>query len=133
MMFFGISAIGWTIDFGIYLTLTYLFDFEVSVANFLGAVPAISFVFFMSTKKTFVSKDGGIRIFYKYVTYFGYQMILLLCVSLLNQYIYGAIITTSIGSIDLIFRYAKVISKVIITPITMCINFAVMKVLIERV
>lgn len=132
-MFFGISAIGWIIDFSIYLTLTYVFDFEVSVANFLGAVPAISFVFFMSTKKTFVSKDGGFPIFYKYVTYFGYQMILLLCVSLLNQYIYEVISTTSIGSIDLVYRYAKVISKVIITPITMCINFAVMKVLIERV
>lgn len=131
--FLLISAIGWTIDFSIYSYLTYLLNINVAIANGLSAIPAVTFVFFMSTKKTFYRRDSRVTLTQKYFIYFVYQMILLVCVSILNQYIYNFIWDISLDKLLLINNYAKTISKLIITPITMVINFFVMKVLIEKI
>lgn len=131
--FFIISAIGWIIDFTIYSYLTYILNINVALANGISAIPAITFVFFMSTKKTFDKKDSKVSLSQKYIIYFVYQTILLLSISILNQYIYYFIYNISIDKMVLISNYAKTISKIIITPITMSINFLVMKLLIEKI
>lgn len=131
--FIVISAIGWIMDFAIYSYLTYVIDINVGIANFISAVPAVSFVFFMSTKSTFNRKDSRISLTGKYIMYFIYQMMLLLVVSTLNQYIYQLILSLTMEKMIFLSKYAKIMSKIIITPITMTINFFVMKILVEKI
>ena len=68
----------------------------------------------------------------KYLIYVSYQMILLLLVSSLGEYIVKWITNFAIYSKD-IQMLAKIIAKIFITPITMLMNFIVMKIMVERV
>ena len=68
--FLGISGLGWLIDFGVYSVLTSIFLFAVMPANMASALPAITFVFFSATYKTFKNRPGSISLGYKYLVYF---------------------------------------------------------------
>lgn len=59
-------------------------------------------------------------------------MILILIVSSLGQILYSIISSSSYCNIDIMRKYLKVIIKLIITPITMILNFCVMKILSEK-
>lgn len=131
--FILISGIGWLIDFSIYCLLTGLLSFPVGITNVISSIPAITFVFFTSTKKTFCNKPGSLKLGYKYLIYFGYQLILLLCISTFGQFLYNVLIVSSLSQYALIAKYMKLLIKIIITPITMTINFIVMKLLIEKI
>lgn len=131
LKFAGISGIGWIIDFTIYTTLVYAFDFNVSTANFISAFPAVTFVFFFSTKKNFQKSQSKIKIRYKYLIYVVYQIFLVSAVSLLAEAL-DSIPVESVISISLILQYKKIIIKCIITGITLLCNFFVMKFIIEK-
>ena len=125
--FFGISGIGWILDFIVYTILTILFKINVDISNMLSSLVGVTFVFFVSTRKVFIN-NSKINIKVKYIIYIVYQIILIFIASkimlLLKDYLIN---------IDLIAKYINIIVKIIITPFTMIINFIVMKNLIEKI
>lgn len=126
--FLLISGTGWIIDFAIYLILTEIFKLKIFYANILSSVPAISFVFFLSTKKIFKKNQKKITINQKYIIYIVYQIILIFLISFLADFLYLFVKNRKID-----FEYLKVTIKILITPITMIVNFFVLKYLAEKV
>ena len=126
--FVGISGIGWIMDFVIFNLLN-LRSSYVAVNNMISSLVAVCFVFCVSTRKTFVQKDGGIPLKVKFVIYILYQIILILLVSQLLAIIAAGLYQTFSGSI--IGNFSAMAAKIIVTPVTMCLNFLVMKLLIE--
>lgn len=125
--FLFVSGTGWVIDFGLYSILTGIFELQILYSNILSSIPAITFVFIVSTKRIFKENKDGFSIKQKYLIYFVYQMVLILLVSLLGQFLYTIIINNGIN-----FSFLKIIIKIIITPVTMILNFFVIKYLAEK-
>lgn len=129
--FFVTSGSGWLLDFGFYLFLSHTLNFNVAYANMISCIPALTFVFIISTRKIFHQRESKIPLKSKYFIYFFYQLILVFCVSWLGQAIYQWIFGTHLMQI-LIASHLKLICKLMVTPITMTINFFVMKYLSEK-
>ena len=128
--FLFLSGIGWLIDFTLYLIFSNRFDFKIIYSNILSSIPAVTFVFFVSTRKIFIKNKKGLTLKEKYFIYFLYQAILIITISLLGQYLYLLILKNIAVKIEL--KILKLIIKILITPITMLINFIVMKFLVEK-
>lgn len=128
--FVGISGIGWIMDFVIFNLLN-LKSSYVSVNNMVSSLVAVCFVFSVSTRKTFTQKDGGIPLKVKFALYILYQIVLILLVSQLLAVIAAGLYQIFNGSI--IGSFSAMAAKIIVTPLTMCLNFLVMKLLIERI
>ena len=128
LKFFGISVLGWLIDFSIYNLIIFLFDINISVINVISSLIGVTFIFIFSTRKIFES-SGKRSIKTKYVIYIIYQIILILSVSRLLP-----VFREYLLSFDILFvtNYSNAIAKVMITPITASINFIVMKFVIEK-
>ena len=127
MKFLFVSGTGWLIDFSLYLIFVNVLKYEVFYSNILSSIPAITLVFIISVKKIFKKKENGISIRKKYIIYFLYQMLLIFLISLLGQSLYLILVENNMEA-----RIIKIIIKIIITPITMIINFFVMKFLTEK-
>lgn len=129
LKFVGVSGIGWLIDVLIYLTLSSIIKLNVHISNMISSLVGVSFVFLVSTRKIFAN-NSKINLKLKYIIYIVYQLILIYLASLailsLKNYL------TSLD-IKLVIKYVNIISKIIITPFTMLINFIVMKLLIEKI
>lgn len=125
--FLFVSGTGWLIDFSLYFIFTNILKYEVFYSNILSSIPAITFVFIVSVKKIFKKKKNGISIIKKYIIYFLYQILLIFLISLLGQFLYSVIIKNNVEP-----KFIKIIIKIIITPVTMIINFFVMKFLTEK-
>ena len=125
--FLFLSEKGGMIIFSLYFIFTVILKYEVFNSNILSSIPAITFVFIVSIKKIFRENRNGISTGKKYLIYFLYQMLLVILVSLLGQFLY-------LFALNHNFKYKamKIIIKLIITPITMTINFFVMKFLSEK-
>lgn len=57
--FLLVSGTGWLIDFSIYLLLTIKLNFAVGYSNFISGIPALTFVFLVSTRKIFEYNVNG--------------------------------------------------------------------------
>ena len=125
--FLLISGTGWLIDTTIYTILTIILKYNVIFSNILSSIPAITFVFFVSTRKIFLTHIGKFSLKQKYLIYILYQIILITTVSIIGQILYN-ISENLLSNKEL----SKVIIKLTITPITMIINFFVMKFLEEK-
>lgn len=128
--FLFLSGIGWLIDFTLYLLFSNVFNLKIIHSNILSSIPAVTFVFFVSTRKIFAKNNSRISLKEKYLIYFLYQLILILLISLLAQYLY--LLSLKNISMNIELKLLKIIIKILITPITMLINFIVMKFLIEK-
>ena len=128
--FLFLSGIGWLIDFTLYLLFSNVFNLKIIYSNILSSIPAVTFVFFISTRKIFSKNNSRISLKEKYLIYFLYQLILILLISLLAQYLY--LLSLKNISMNVELKLLKIIIKILITPITMLINFIVMKFLIEK-
>ena len=128
--FLFLSGIGWLIDFTLYLLFSNIFNLKIIYSNILSSIPAVTFVFFVSTRKIFSKNNSRISLKEKYLIYFLYQLILILLISLLAQYLY--LLSLKNISMNIELKLLKIIIKILITPITMLINFIVMKFLIEK-
>ena len=128
--FIGISGIGWLIDFSL-LNILHIVITDIFVCNLLSSFIAVSFVFILSARKNFVQNPNGINIRIKFVLYVIYQILLITLMSFLLKRI--SVATAQFFSDSLIKNFSAVISKIVITPITMILNFIVMKLLIERI
>ena len=126
--FLFVSGIGWLIDFCLYAILTIEFNLKIFYANIFSSIPAISYVFLISTKKIFTkSHRNNLTIIQKYIIYFIYQLLLIFFISIVAQNLY-----ILVREYNLNFKMMKIIIKILITPITMTINFFVMKYLTEK-
>ncbi len=128
LKFFGVSVLGWLIDFSIYNLIIFLFDMNISVINVISSLIGVTFIFIFSTRKIFES-SGKYSIRTKYVIYIVYQIILILSVSRLLPVFREYLLSFDIS---FIMNYSNAIAKVMITPITASINFIVMKFVIEK-
>lgn len=130
LSFLLISGVGWVMDFTIYFFLTHFLNLNIILANLLSSTPALTYVFLMSNKQIFKNTTSKLSLKIKYLIYFGYQLILLLSVSLLAQFLYNKLV--NVVTIMFLLNNLKIVIKILITPITMTINFIVMKNLIEK-
>ena len=122
------SGVGWIIDFGIYSILTGPLGFPVAGANYLSSIPAITFVFFTSTRKTFQCRSEGLPKGMKYLIYVVYQLLLVTVVSFLAQ----ALDPLLAKAIPVAADYSKLLAKICITPVTMLCNFFVLRLIAEK-
>ncbi len=130
--FFISSGIGFVIDFTVYYSLVSKLELRVLYANMLSALPAITFVFIISNTKIFnVEKTNFLNKFKKYLLYLCYQFLLLMVVSYIGDYLYFNHTLFLREMFDII--KIKLLIKVLITPITMTLNFIAMKILVERI
>ena len=128
LKFFGVSVLGWIIDFSIYNLLIFLFDINIVLINIISSLIGVTFIFIFSTRKIFIN-NGKIDIRFKYIIYIFYQVVLILFVSRLLP-----ILKDFLLSFDnsVITNYSNAIAKVMVTPITASVNFIVMKSVIEK-
>lgn len=126
--FFGISGIGWILDFTTYTILGLCFA-NLFANNMMSAWVGVTFVFIFSTRKVF-QNNSRISLKWKYVIYLLYQFVLIFLISKLIAGV-NAFILEYI-KIGLIQSFSFIISKIVVTPITMVLNFFVMKCLVEK-
>lgn len=126
--FIGVSGIGWILDFFIYTCLGLVSE-NLILNNTISSWVGVTFVFIFATRKIFKNKSR-ISLKWKYLIYIVYQIILIFLISkfldLINIFI--------INNIDLqvIKDFSPILSKIIVTPITMILNFIVMKNIVEK-
>ena len=89
----------------------------------------MTFVFIFATRKVF-QNQSQISLKWKYLIYLGYQVLLILLISKLLGQVNEFILVHN--TIRIIGRFSTIISKILVTPITMVLNFIVMKSVIER-
>ena len=126
--FIGISGIGWIIDFCTYTILGAISN-NLVLNNTISSWFGVTFVFIFSSRKVFKS-NSHISIKWKYIIYILYQCILIFFMSKLLKEINLGIIQNI--HIDFILRFSSLIAKILVTPITMVLNFLVMKSVIEK-
>lgn len=127
--FIGLSGIGWLMDLCVYTVLG-IWSEDLFLSNIVSSWVGVTFVFLLSTR--YVFKDRGrIPLKWKYVIYLSYQCALILLMSELLAAV-DAVITRAI-SIAIILDLSAIISKIVITPVTMVLNFIVMKGIMERI
>lgn len=122
--FVFVSGLGFFIDFILYSILIRLIDLDIFIISMFTSLVGVTFVFFTSTKKVFETNTSRIPLKYKYLIYVVYQIILILLCSQIIVFLNG-IFTNS--SITLISKYSKEIAKLCIPPVTLTINYFVMK------
>lgn len=126
--FLGLSGIGWLLDFSTFSVLEY-FRSNPALNNFISSLVGLTFVFIFASGKVF-RNSTHIPIMWKYLIYLVYQLVL---ITLMSRFL-AAIntwITVSITA-SFIVSLSPMISKIAITPITLLLNFFVMKNLIEK-
>lgn len=131
LAFVGTSGIGWLIDFSVYCILTGTFGLMVRYGNFISATPATTFVFFVSTRKNFINRPGRFSLRGKYVIYIVYQFVLVLTMSNISQFLFDWLMGFS-WMPGIICSHMNIVVKIMITPVTMIMNFLVMKNVIEK-
>ena len=127
--FFGISGIGWLLDFGIY-TLLSLFTYKLFLNNIISSWVGVTFTFIFSTRIVF-RNDSRVPALAKYILYLVYQSVLIFVVSHLLQFVDSQIVR--LFNADIIVKSSFVIAKILVTPFTMVLNFLVMKFLMEKI
>lgn len=127
--FIGVSGVGWILDFCTYIALGTISG-NVAVNNIISSWVGVTFVFIFATRKVFVN-NSSIPLKWKYLIYLLYQAVLIYSISRLLARVDGFIVSQiTISSIN---RFSKIISKIVVTPITMVMNFVVMKMVIEKI
>ena len=126
--FVGLSGIGWLIDFILFTVLCLLFE-SVFMNNMISSCLGMTVVFVFSSKTIF-KHESKVPLALKYVIYLLYQIVLIMCVSKLLSVINATILERV--TIEIVRSFSNIIAKILITPITMFLNFIVMKNLIEK-
>ena len=128
LRFIGLSGIGWLLDFAVY-TLLSIKASNLAAVNMISSLVGASFVFVFSTRFVF-RNNHRIPLIWKYCVYIVYQVILIVLISLLLSRINALICALAPAFIA---AFSAVLSKIIVTPITMTLNFFFMKLAIEKI
>lgn len=126
--FVGISGIGWFIDFSVYISLGFISN-NLSLNNTISSWIGITFVFIFAIRKVF-KNNSRISLKLKYLIYVVYQVFLIFFISKLLILI-NMLIVSNID-FQIIKDLSSLLSKIFVTPITMVLNFFVMKNIIEK-
>lgn len=126
--FVGLSGIGWILDFVTYTLLGIISDNLVR-NNVISSWVGVTFVFLFATRKVF-QNNSKISLKWKYFIYLLYQCVLIYAVSKL-LFLINNIIVSEID-IAFVLDWSSIIAKILVTPVTMFLNFWVMKGVIER-
>lgn len=126
--FIGLSGIGWILDFCIYTALGFFFG-NLVINNTISSWFAVTFVFIFATRRIF-QNNSRIPLKWKYLIYVLYQLVLIFFISKTLNRINIAIVNNI--NVVIILRFSTIISKILVTPITMVLNFIVMKSVIEK-
>ena len=128
--FFGLSWIGWIIDFGVFTIFTKIIHVPAGISNIISSLCGVTFVFFTSTIKTFAVKTERFTLRQKYFFYVLFEIIVILvaskCVGLLSG------VFTNTG-VEFVVGFAPILAKICVTPFTMICNFVFMKILTEKI
>ena len=135
--FFGLSGIGWILDFSMFVFLS-RFSSNLVLNNTISSWVGVTFVFYTATRHVF-QNDGG-NLYLKYVVYLMYQILLIYTISkllvlinaLLNSIFVEYFINSSFLLPSSFLAFLPVVAKIIVTPITMILNFIVMKGIVEK-
>ncbi len=128
LRFLGLSGIGWLLDFTVYTLLSLRME-NLALVNVLSSLVGASFVFIFSTR--FVFRDSHrIPLACKYAIYIVYQLLLIWLISRLLAWIAAVIALRAPW--ELLRRSSAILAKIIVTPVTMTINFFAMKAVIEK-
>lgn len=129
IQFIGLSGIGWILDFSVY-TIVGVWSKNLFFNNILSSWIGVTFVFIFSTRTIFQNKSK-ISLKWKYFIYLLYQCILIYMISKLLIEVNNFILVNI--NFWIIRNFSNIISKVLVTPITMVLNFIVMKGIIEKI
>ena len=127
--FIGISGIGWILDFSAYTILGFVSK-NLFLNNTISSWIGVTFAFVFSTRAVFIN-GGKIPLKIKYLIYVLYQIVLIFAVSRLVNVIDTQILNHF--DLNLIIKFSFIIAKIFVTPITMILNFFVMKFLVEKI
>ena len=130
--FVFVAGIGWLIDFSIYLSLTNWVGFPVLAANCISSAPAVLWVFWFSSRRIFSANTAGTKLYHKYMIYFVYQLLLVVGISFFAEYLHTCFWGGALIIHNWLRDNIKILIKIVITPITMTLNFIFMKYLIEK-
>ena len=97
----------------------------------ISATVGVTFVFWVSTRKTFKNNIKRLSLKWKYLIYLAYQICAILGASVLIAFVEKTVIP-AIGW-ELLLKYSYIAAKIIVTPFTLALNFVVMKILVEKV
>lgn len=127
--FIGLSGIGWILDFTTYTVLGVI-SANLVLNNTISSWVGVTFVFLLSTRIVF-KNNSNIPLKWKYVIYLLYQCVLIFFISkLLNRV--NIYLLTHV-TLAVVKNFSTIISKILVTPITMVLNFIVMKNVIEKI
>ena len=128
LRFLGLSGIGWLLDFTVYTLLSLRFR-DLAWVNVLSSLVGASFVFLFSTR--FVFRDSHrIPLRLKYAIYIAYQLVLIFLISKLLAWVHLLIVSHTDRAA--LVSLAPVLAKILVTPVTMTVNFFAMKTVIEK-
>lgn len=127
--FIGLSGIGWILDFGVYAVLASVSS-KLMLNNIVSSWVGVTFVFVFATRNVFKNKSR-IPLKWKYVIYILYQMILIFVISKALNAVDMIIVNNTNN--EMILKLSPAISKILITPVTMILNFGVMKGVMEKI
>jgi putative flippase GtrA len=126
LSFAFVSGVGWVLDF---LILSMLVNGDVSpgLSNLCSATVAAIFVYFVARKFIF-KRSFGLAATGGFVFYVIYTLCIVLFFSFLIQLLTPWLHDLLIGiGVNLTLAFSAMISKVIVTPINLAINFVVAK------
>lgn len=129
LKFFGLSGIGWILDFSVYTILGF-FSENLVLNNYISSWVGVTFVFIFATRKIF-KNDSKISIGWKYVIYLFYQAVMIYLMSKLLGFVNGLIL--GVFTATIIVKFSAILAKIVVTPISMVVNFIVMKCVIEKI
>ncbi len=127
--FVGISGIGWLIDFGVFTVLG-LLGIPSWICNIISSLCGVTFVFFLSTRKTFEVNLKRLTLKQKYVIYVLFEVAVILVASRFVGILDAKFNGTDIA---LLSKYSAIAAKICVTPFTMICNFIFMKFITEKV
>ncbi len=128
IFFVGLSGIGWILDFCVYIGFEFILLSPV-IRNIVSSWVGVTFVFIFATRKIF-QNNSNIPLRWKYLIYLVYQVILIYFISVFLGMVDNFISSTV--NVVWIQDFSPFLAKVFVTPITMCLNFFMMKRIIER-
>lgn len=126
--FIGLSGIGWVLDFTCYSILSFVIG-DPFISNVISSCIGATFVFIFSTRFIF-RQNTHVPLVIKYVVYILYQLLLIYLISKLLSWVNTLLVLHFTWFI--VLKFAALISKIIVTPITMTLNFFVMKGVMEK-
>ena len=127
--FVGISGIGWLIDFSVF-TILGLFGIPSQICNIISSLCGVTFVFFLSTRKTFEVSLKRFTLRQKYIMYVLFEIAVIIVASKYVGILDGAFAGTGI---EVLVRFSAIAAKICVTPFTMVVNFIFMKFLTEKI